>query len=140
MILYTTANSERVDKIVLWNPVLDFERTFLKAETPWGKTFFNQEGYEELKTKGYITVPQTEFRFGKRLIEEFKEIKPYQLLRKFDLPVLTIHGTEDTAVPYSVSKQHGTPNRYSKFISHKCDHSFVGIEDTVIDETVEWVT
>ena len=140
LILYTTANSERVDKIVLWNPVLDFERTFLKAETPWGKTFFNQEGYEELKTKGYITVPQTEFRFGKRLIEEFKEIKPYQLLRKFDLPVLTIHGTEDTAVPYSVSKQHGTPNRYSKFISHKCDHSFVGIEDTVIDETVEWVT
>jgi len=139
-ILYTAANIERVDKIVLWNPVLDFERTFLKAETPWGKTFFNQKGYEELKKKGYITVPETEFRLGKRLIEEFKEIKPYQLLRKFELPVLTIHGTEDTAVPYSVSKQHGTPNRHSKFISHKCDHSFVGIEDTVIEETVEWVT
>lgn len=139
-ILYTTANSERIDKIVLWNPVLDFERTFLKAETPWGKTFFNKKGYEELKTKGYITVPETEFRFGKRLIEEFKEIKPYQLLRKLDLPVLTIHGTEDTAVPYSVSKQYGAPNRHSKFITHKCDHSFVGIEDTVIDETVEWVT
>lgn len=139
-ILYTAANSERIDKIVLWNPVLDFERTFLRAETPWGKTFFNQKGYEELKKKGFITVPETEFRFGKRLIEEFKEIKPYQLLRKFELPVLTIHGTEDTAVPYSVSKQHGTPNKHSKFISHKCDHSFVGIEDTVIDETVEWIT
>jgi fermentation-respiration switch protein FrsA (DUF1100 family) len=61
-------------------------------------------------------------------------------LKNFELPVLTIHGTEDTAVPYSVSKQHGTPNRHSKFISHKCDHGFVGIEDIVIDETVEWVT
>ena len=139
-ILYTAENSERVDKIVLWNPVLDFERTFLKAETPWGKSFFNQKGYEELKKKGYITVPKTEFRFGERLIEEFEEIKPYQLLQKFDHPVLTIHGTEDTVVPYSVSKQYGTPNSYSKFISHKCDHTFVGIEDIVIDETIEWVT
>lgn len=138
-ILYTAENSDRVDKIVLWNPVLDFERTFLKAETPWGKTFFNQNGYEELKTKGYITVPTTEFRFGKRLIEEFKEIKPYKLVRNFNIPVLTIHGTEDTSVPYLVSKQYGTPNRHSKFISHKSDHCFVGIEDTVIDETVEWV-
>ncbi len=139
-IVYTSANRDRVDKLVLWNPVLDFEKTFLKAETPWGKTFFNKNGYEELNTKGYITVPQTEFRFGKRLIEEFKQIKPYQLSKKFDLPVLTIHGTEDTAVPYSVSKQYGVPNKLSKFISHKCDHSFVGIEDTVINETVKWVT
>jgi len=139
-ILYAAAHEDRIEKIVLWNPVLDFEKTFLKALTPWGQTFFNKKGYEELQQQGYITVPQTDFRFGKKLIEEFKEIKPYEILTKLRMPILTIHGTEDTAVPYSVSEKYGKPNSLSKFVSHKSDHSFVGIEDTVIKETIEWVT
>lgn len=138
-ILYTSTHEDRVEKLVLWNPVLDFEKTFLKAETPWGKTFFNEKGYSNLQKKGYITVPKTDFHFGKKLIEEFGKIKPYQILSTIKIPVLTIHGTEDTSVPYSVSKKYGVPNNLSKFISHKSDHSFVGIEETVIDETVEWV-
>jgi len=139
-ILYVSSHPERVEKMVLWNPVLDFEKTFLRAETPWGKTFFNEKGYAELKTKGYITIPNTDFRFGKRLIDEFGRIRPYELLTTLEMPILTIHGTDDTAVPYSVSEKYGKPNDRSKFISHKSDHSFVGIEDTVIIETVRWVT
>lgn len=138
-ILYTSTHEERIEKLVLWNPVLDFEKTFLKAETPWGKTFFNEKGYSELKKKGYITVPKTDFRFGKKLIEEFGTIKPYQILSTFTIPVLTIHGTEDTSVPYSVSKKYGVPNELSSFITHQSDHCFVGIENTVIKETVNWV-
>lgn len=138
-VLYASSHEERLEKMVLWNPVLDFEKTFLKAETPWGRTFFNEKGYAELAKKGYISVPQTDFRFGKDLVEEFKQIKPYRLLAKLGIPVLTIHGTEDTAVPYSVSEKYGKPNDCSKFLSHESDHSFVGIEDTVIDETVQWV-
>jgi pimeloyl-ACP methyl ester carboxylesterase len=138
-ILYTSIHEERIEKLVLWNPVLDFEKTFLKAETPWGQTIFNEKGYANLKKKGSILVPDTNFRFGKKLIEEFGKIKPYQILSTFKIPVLTIHGTEDRSVPYSVSKKYGAPNSFSKFISHKSDHCFVGIEDTVIDETVRWV-
>ena len=139
-ILYAAAHQDRIAKIVLWNPVLDFEKTFLKALTPWGQTFFNKKGYEELQQHGYITVPQTDFRFGKQLIREFKEIKPFEKLKKLRMPILTIHGTEDTSVPYSVSEKYGKPNSLSKFVSHKSDHSFVGIENIVIKETVEWVT
>lgn len=139
-ILYASSYEDRIERIVLWNPVLDFEKTFLKAITPWGKSFFNEKGYKELAEKGYITVPQTDFRFGKKLIEEFKKIKPYELLSKMNIPILTIHGTEDTSVPYEVSKKYGKPNSKSQFISHKSDHSFVGIEDTVINETVRWIT
>lgn len=138
-ILYISENEERIEKLILWNPVLDYGKTFLKAETPWGKTFFNPKGYEELRAKGYITIPQTEFRIGKKLIEEFKTIKSYQILSRFNIPVLTIHGTKDTAVPYHVSEKYGAPNERSLFISHECDHTFIGIVDLVIAETVEWI-
>ncbi len=73
------------------------------------------------------------------MIDEFEKIKPYELLTRLKIPVLTIHGTEDTAVPFSVSEKYGKPNELSKFISHKSDHSFVGIEGTVIEETIRWV-
>lgn len=139
-ILYTADHQSLIEKLVLWNPVLDLEKTFTKAETPWGKTFFNTKGYQELGEKGYISVPDTDFRFGKNLINEFETVKPYKLLSGFKIPILTIHGTEDTSVPYSISEKYGAPNQCSKFISHKCEHTFVGIANIVIDETVEWVT
>ena len=123
-ILYTEKNPGRVKTLVLWNPVLDYEKTFLKSETPWGKTFFNPEGYRDLKTKGYVQIPETEFRISKRMVEEFKQTKPYQILSKFKIPVLTIHGTEDTAVPYLVSKEYGAPNTKSRFISYEDEHTF----------------
>lgn len=138
-ILYTSKNEKKIEKLVLWNPVLDFNKTFLEAITPWGKTFFNKTGYEKLRTKGYITIPKTDFRISKKLVEEFRVIKPYKLLTKFKLPILTIHGTGDTAVPYEVSKKYGTPNNLSKFISHDCEHTFIGMKDIVIKETTEWI-
>jgi uncharacterized protein len=139
-ILYADDHQSQIEKLVLWNPVLDLEKTFVKAETPWGKTFFNEKGYRELAQNGYISVPDTDFRFGRELINEFEKIKPYKLLSTFKMPILTIHGTEDTSVPYSVAEKYGAPNECSKFIPHKCEHTFVGIANIVIDETVEWVT
>jgi len=139
-IFYTSKNEEKIEKLVLWNPVLDFDKTFLNAITPWGKTFFNPVGYEELRKKGYITIPETDFRIGRKLVEEFKKIKPYQILSEIKIPVLTIHGTKDTAVPFEVSEKYGTPNNQSKFIAHDCEHTFIGMEDVVIKETVEWIT
>jgi len=73
------------------------------------------------------------------MIKEFTTIQPYKVLETLEIPILTIHGTQDTAVPYTVSKKYGKPNLKSKFISHKSDHSFVGIEDIVINETINWI-
>jgi pimeloyl-ACP methyl ester carboxylesterase len=138
-ILYASEHEDKVSKLVLWNPVLDYEKTFLRAETPWGRTYFNPQGYQRLNRLGYVTIPSTHFRIGKAMVSEFRDIKPYQLLSTFKIPVLTIHGTMDQSVPFSVSAKYGKPNSKSKFISHDCDHQFIGIEDTVIRETVAWI-
>jgi len=139
-ILYTSKYPKRVQKLVLWNPVLDYTKTFLKSETPWGKTFFNEKGYREIESIGHVTIPETEFQIGGNLVKEFKKIKPYKLLSKVKIPVLTIHGTQDTAVPYHVSKEYGTPNRLSRFISLDTEHTFPSMENKVIAETVNWIT
>jgi len=139
-ILYTQKHENRVKRLVLWNPVLDYEKTFLKAETPWGRTYFNPRGYKTLKRLGYVTIPTTDFRIGQPMVDEFYTIRPYQILSRFKIPVLTIHGTEDRSVPYSVSAKFGVPNKKSEFIAHKCDHQFFGLEDIVIAETVHWIT
>jgi uncharacterized protein len=139
-ILYTSSHPEKVKILVLWNPVLDFSRTFLKSETPWGKTFFNDEGYRHLRNKGYVQIPETNFRLGKDLVKEFEKIRPYELLSKFQIPVLTIHGTKDTDVPYAVSKEYGAPNPRSAFISLRAEHTFPGFEGEVIAQTLDWIS
>jgi hypothetical protein len=58
----------KISKLVLWNPVLDYDKTFLHAITEWGTTFFNKEGYEKLELKGYIQIPETDFKITKRLV------------------------------------------------------------------------
>ena len=138
-ILYVSKNEKNIEELVLWNPVLDLEKTFLNAITPWGKTFFNPTGYEELRAKGYITIPETDFRISRELVAEFRKIKPYHLLSKFKIPVLTIHGTKDTAVPFEVSQKYGVPNGKSLFIAHECEHTFIEMTDVVIRETVNWI-
>ncbi len=138
-IIYASQQPDRVNRLVLWNPVLDYEKTFLKAETPWGRTFFNKKGYRDLEQRGYVQIPNTDFKIGRALVQEFRTLKPYALLSKLQIPVLTIHGTKDTSVPFSVSEKYGKPNARSLFISHPCDHQFIGMEDKVISETVSWI-
>ena len=138
-ISYVSENPGKIERLVLWNPVLDFEKTFLKAETPWGRTFFNEEGYRNLEKRGFTQIPETDFKIGKPLVREFETTKPFRVLSSFTIPVLTIHGTKDTSVPYSVSEKFGRPNARSLFISHPTDHQFIGMEDEVISETVSWI-
>jgi len=137
-ILYTAKNQEIIKTLVLWNPVIDYKKTFLKPQVPWGKTFFNESGYKELNNDGYITITGTKFRIGKKLVEEFSIYEPYKILQGIKCPVLTVHGKKDTKVPFDIAKKYGCPNKNSKFIPVDSDHGFGDKKDFVYKLTEEW--
>lgn len=151
-ILYAIQNKGRVKCLALLSPVLDYFATFIKPTTIWGKETFNDQSFKHLEEKGYILL-DGEFKLGAKLIEEFKVIKPYELLREAKCPVLTIHGNRDTMVPYRISKKYGAPNEKSEFVTlNNADHGFVVFGDDngvskksqknklfVISKIVEWL-
>jgi uncharacterized protein len=151
-ILYAAKNNNKIKCLILLCPVLDYIATFLKPITPWAKETFNEKGFKYLENNGYILL-DGDFKLGANLIEEFKLIKPYELLSKLDCPVLMIHGDKDTMVPYKISKKYSSINKKSEFITLKgADHGFIAINDEtgeskesyknkkfVIDKIMEWV-
>ena len=137
-IYYTKKHPNIVKTLVLWNPVLDYEATFLRPELPWGKSIFNEENLKMLEKKGFIQIPGKDFKIGRKLVKEFSKYKPYLELQKISCPVLTIHGTKDTKVPYWISQKYGVPNNQSDFISVESNHGFGEYKEFVYDRTIEW--
>ncbi|MCJ7508161.1 MAG: alpha/beta hydrolase [candidate division Zixibacteria bacterium] len=151
-IIYSTKEKPKINCIVLLCPVLDYVSTFLKPTVPWGKESFNKRGFEDLDKKGFLLL-DGEFQLGAKIIEEFKVIKPYELLKDIDLPVLVIHGNKDSMVPFKLAKKYGKPNKQSEFVAIKnADHGFTDITDEtgksgksiqnrkkVIEEGVAWI-
>lgn len=115
-IFFAQQYSDKISNIVLLNPVLDFEATFLNPIVPWARDSFDAESMEHLREHGYLVLDGA-FEVGAEMVEEFRYLDPIDVLSGFETPVLAIHGSEDSKVPFSVTKQYGTPTPESKFIS-----------------------
>lgn len=61
---------ERLDRLALWNPVLDLQRTFINPELPWGAENYNPGQQKLLSTQGFLVIDD-EFELGRVLFEEF---------------------------------------------------------------------
>ncbi|MDH3975080.1 MAG: alpha/beta hydrolase [Deltaproteobacteria bacterium] len=130
-LMYSAQNMSNINCLVLLCPVLDYVSTFLKPIVPWAKDSFNKKGFEHLKKEGFLML-DGEFELGANLIEEFKVIKPYEILKETKLPVLTIHGDNDSMVPFKVSRTYSEPNKKSEFMTiQNSDHGFIDIDDEV---------
>ncbi len=132
-ILYTALNKDKVKKLILLCPVIDYVATFLEPLVPWARESFNEEGFKHLEGKGYLLLDDT-FEIGAKLVEEFKVIKPYEFLKEIECPVLAIHGNKDTMVPYDISKKYCADNNNFEFITiEDADHGFITYDDKTGD-------
>ncbi len=142
-----------VSHVVLVAPVLDYALTFLRPRTEWARASFHPEAFRSMKKKGYLLL-DGEFKLSPRLIEEFRWIRPYEVLRSLEVPVLLIHGDKDSMVPFSVSKKYFDTSRGSRFVVlRNADHGFPDFGDDegdsekslankkrIFEEIVSWIT
>lgn len=126
---------------VLWNPVLDLNRTFLEPELPWGKVNFGEAGQNQLQDKGFLTV-DGEFDLGRVLFAEFARYQPLDDLLASSVNTLIVHGDRDSAVSYEISAEVArTRPHTSLYTVSNSDHGFDSREreDEAITATVDWL-
>ncbi|MGW4069199.1 alpha/beta hydrolase [Nocardia grenadensis] len=130
-----------LDRLVLWNPVLDLRHTFLEPDLAWGEENFGASQRKLLHDTGVLVV-DGEFELGRVLFSEFAHYDPLALFLDSTVPSLIIHGDRDTAVSYEISARAtmSRPNTALRTIAGS-DHGFDSREreDQAISETVDWL-
>lgn len=97
--LYAGEHPQIIQKLLLANPVLDYEKCFLRLTTPWSKVDFNNV-FERIDQEGCIKVGSRRFALGRKLFEEMSEYHPCNVLKNFTKPLLIIHGDLDSKVSF----------------------------------------
>lgn len=91
--------------IVLWNPLVDYGALIDSSQTQsaWYKKFWGEKAMIQIEQQGFAEVGSKKFKIGKDFLEEIRYLKPWQSLDEISSPILFVHGTEDTYVPYNDS-------------------------------------
>ncbi len=129
--------------LVLINPVLDMRRTFTQPELPWGKESFTPAALAALPNRGVVMI-DGEFPAGKKLVDEMESgPQPAELLAEVNIPMLVIHGTEDTYVSYDISREFAEGHISAEFVAvDGAEHGFGREHETkfVVDAVANWVS
>jgi uncharacterized protein len=132
---------ERLDRLALWNPVLDLQRTFVNPELPWGKENYSLGQQRLLSAQGFLVIDD-EFEVGRVLFEEFHYYEPLNYLVASTVPALVVHGDQDSAVSYEIAQQAAVARPNTDFHTVRgSDHGFDTREreDEAVAVTAEWL-
>jgi len=127
--LFPYSNYDCIKGVVLWYGALDYDYIkYGNLFTESNKKIAENNGFYISKS---INTGE-EFKFGLNLFNEIDKYKPYEELRKCDLPKLFVHGEIDSAVPYELSKEIANKCNNSKFVLIKNgEHTFQNSKETI---------
>ncbi|TDQ00644.1 alpha/beta hydrolase [Labedaea rhizosphaerae] len=131
----------QLEKLVLWNPVLDLARTFVRPELPWGKDNFGPAQQKSLWADGFLTIDD-EFEIGRVLFAEFDHYRPLDRLMASPVETLIVHGDRDSAVSYDIARAAADEKPGTVFHTVAgSDHGFDTREreDEAVGVTVQWI-
>ena len=137
-VLWTAAHPHAASSLTLLCPVLDYRETFLNPSTEWGRKWFGQKALRRAAKSGFINVDG--FKLGRRLSDEWASLRPFEIVRHLKIPILVIHGSADSMVPYAVAERAARHLSNGKFVAiPNSDHGFEGYEAIVYEEVRNWI-
>lgn len=130
-----------ISKVVFWNPVINYFNTFIDAKVEWGKEFFNQKNLEELSLRPFTSIPETDFRISAIMTQEMLFMSPEKTNWPQNLPLLIVHGDNDTLVPYDDAVAYSRQNNsITEFVGLEgVDHGFDDKIKQAMKLTKEWL-
>ncbi|MBB6174858.1 pimeloyl-ACP methyl ester carboxylesterase [Nocardiopsis mwathae] len=140
--LMLPALEKQISSLVLWNPVLDLDHTFVHPQLPWGTENFGPDQQLQLHEQGRLLI-DGEFPIGQVLWREFTRYEPLKEFNRSHTPALVIHGDQDSYVSYEIARSaaEARPNTEFRTIEGS-DHGFDSREreDEAIGHTLKWLT
>jgi alpha-beta hydrolase superfamily lysophospholipase len=133
---------DRLDRLVLWNPVLDPYRTFIVPELPRTRQNFGPDQQHLLSTQGFLRIDD-QFEVGWILFEELRRHRPLDRLLESAVSTLIVHGDRDTAVSYDIAKAVAAARPETDFHTvYGSDHGFGTRQHAAeaIRVTAEWLS
>ena len=135
---YNEFNS--IKGIVLWYGALNYD--YIK----YGN-LFTIENKKVAQNNGFYISKSInsgeEFKFGLELFNEIDKYKPYEELKKCELPKLFLHGEIDSAVPYKLSKDVADICSSAKFeLIENGEHTFQNSKEAIekaVNVTVDFI-
>jgi alpha/beta superfamily hydrolase len=129
----------RLQKLILWNPVLDLPATFLKPTLPWGLQNFSPQAQAGALATGFLPIDGT-FKLGRVALDEMAHHDIGEYLVAATIETLIVHGDDDHSVPYESSRQaaQSRPGIVLQTIRGS-DHGFSGHANEVIAATLDWL-
>jgi uncharacterized protein len=100
---YASRYPDRVERLVLFNPLLNYKNRFIDEKSYWADDHISEEAGKELAHDGFIPHSPS-FKLGRALLNEVFYIQPHLALGQVTAPTLIVHGTRDTFVPVDSSR------------------------------------
>lgn len=129
--------------LICWYGALDY--TWIAESTDSG--LFSEKNRKAAEERGsYSSFSKNsgkEFKLGLPLFEETERLTPYENLLNLTIPVLFVHGDQDTLISYELSRQVSAKCKNAKFSLIKGgEHSFVNSGQALnqaIEETMQFI-
>ncbi|OLT06089.1 alpha/beta hydrolase [Pseudonocardia sp. CNS-004] len=127
---YAAQHPDRLHRLVLLNPLLDYKKRFVEDKPYWHEGKINEDAGRELLTNGYLSHSPT-FKLGRALLNEVFYLQPHRVLGQITTPTLLVHGTQDTFIPIDSSRRAVSEfGSESKLVEiHGAQHGFAVHDD-----------
>lgn len=100
---YAARRPADVQRLVLFNPLLDYKQRFVDQKDFWQDDYLKDEAALELSKQGFLPHSPT-FKLSRALLNEVFWLDARRSLADIQAPTLIVHGTKDTFIPVASSR------------------------------------